>query len=358
MKTTIMRTIGLSALLLLAGCDQKPQTPPGASSNVRTSPAKESPAAPTAAEEGPSTPTASDPGDALAIVNGEPVTRMGFRAMLTDWRRERPDASVNSPQIQAQLFNEMINLVLLSQQAVAKGVDQSEQVKASLQWARTKVLAETMLAQRLRDNPVTEQDAKKSYDERYGSAPQKEYKARHILLKTEQEAQDVIDRLAKGADFAELAKKRSIGPSASKGGDLGWLSASDMVPPFAKAVAGMQKGGISATPVKTEFGWHVIRLEGIREAPPPSFDGVKDDILTELRQKVVNDYVMGLRKDAEIKPGVHPTTPKEVTKTEAAPAGGAPESEPKKPAAAGAQAGSKDTPEENRNAVPEGDSKD
>ncbi len=329
MKKAMIGTLGLSVLLLIAGCGQQPQQQAAAPSDVKTTPAKETAAAP----------TPSEPGDALAIVNGQPVTRMEFAAMLTEWQRKRPGASASSPQIQAQLFSEMINLVLLSQQAVAKGMDNSEQVKASLQWARTKALAETLLAQRLQDNPVTEQDAKKAYDERYGGA-QKEYKARHILLKTEQEAQAVIDELAKGADFAELAKKHSTGPSASKGGDLGWFSASDMVPPFAQAVAAMQKGAVSSTPVKTEFGWHVIRLEDVRETPPPPFDAVKDDMMTELRQKVVNDYVMGLRKDADIKPGVHPTSAEKVAATEP------PTDEAKEPPpAAATQAESEDTPE-------------
>ena len=120
----------------------------------------------------------------------------------------------------------------------------------------------------------------------------------------------------------------------------------------------MHKGTVSSTPVKTEFGWHVIRLEDVRETPPPAFDAVKDDILTELRQKLVNDYVMGLRKEADIKPGVHPSTPKAVSGTEAAPAEGTPESESTTPVAAGPEAESKEVPMEETNAESGDESKD
>jgi peptidyl-prolyl cis-trans isomerase C len=332
MKTKLVATLGLSTLLLLTGCGQK--APTTATGDKTAAPGS------TPAEA----PSESTPADALATVNGRPLTRMEFAAMLMEWQRRRPDASINSPQIQSQLFNEMINLMLVSQDAEAKGVDKSPQVQAALTWARTRVLAETMLAQHLQGHPITDEELKKVYDERYAGKSQKEYKASHILLKTEAEAKAVIDELAKGADFAQLAKQRSTGPSASKGGDLGWFSASDMVPPFAEALATMEKGSTSKTPVKTQFGWHVIRLEDVRETAPPSFEAVKDDLLTELRQKVINDYVASLRKGAEIKPVAHPSAAKpeaagtpsnpehgeapKATPAAAAPEGAAPAKEP------------------------------
>ena len=128
-----------------------------------------------------------------------------------------------------------------------------------------------------------------------------EYKARHILVKTEDEAKNVIAQLDKGADFAKLAKEKSIGPSGKEGGDLGWFSPDNMVKPFADAAAALKVGTYSKTPVHTQFGWHVIKLEDTRPVSPPSFDELKNQLMNSWRNKMISAYLDRLRSEANVK---------------------------------------------------------
>ena len=141
---------------------------------------------------------------------------------------------------------------------------------------------------------------KKLYDEQFGNYTGTEYKASHILVKTEEEASALITELAEGADFAELAKEHSTGPTGPKGGDLGWFDADQMVPAFSEAVKGMEKGAYSKEPVNTQFGWHVILLQDTREAEPPTFEEVKPQLATQLQQQAVARYVAELRQNAKV----------------------------------------------------------
>ena len=128
----------------------------------------------------------------------------------------------------------------------------------------------------------------------------KEYKARHILLANEADAQAVVTALDEGADFAELAKEKSTGPSGPQGGDLGWFSPDNMVPPFAEAVQSMSKGSYSETPVQTQFGWHVILLEDERELEAESYESMEGKLKEQARRQVLNAYVTELRQGAEV----------------------------------------------------------
>ena len=128
----------------------------------------------------------------------------------------------------------------------------------------------------------------------------KEYKARHILVKTEDEAKAVVKQLDDGSDFAKLAKEKSTGPSGKTGGDLGWFRPQQMVPPFSDAVAAMKKNTYTKKPVKTQFGWHVIKLEDLRDVQPPKFEDIKDQVKTIVQTKRVQKYVKSLRDKAKI----------------------------------------------------------
>ena len=141
---------------------------------------------------------------------------------------------------------------------------------------------------------------KKEYQEQIKNAPKEEYKARHILVKTEDEAKEIIKSLKDGADFEKLAKEKSIGPSGPNGGDLGWFTATTMVPEFADAVAKLKKGDITDQPVKTQFGWHVIKLEDTRKVDPPSFDSMKDKLRSIVANKSIQNYLSELHKKAKI----------------------------------------------------------
>jgi len=147
---------------------------------------------------------------------------------------------------------------------------------------------------------VTDEAIKAEYEKMVSGPGGTEYKARHILVKTEGEAKTVIEKLKKGEKFEELAKTYSTGPSKTKGGDLGWFSPNQMVPPFSAAVVALKKGEYTTTPVKTQFGWHVILLEDSRKKTPPAFESVKARIRSSLQMQEIQKHIEELRKNATI----------------------------------------------------------
>lgn len=162
------------------------------------------------------------------------------------------------------------------------------------------MLTSAYLQDFVKKNPISEAETKPLTNniKAYGD---KEYSARHILVKTEAEAKDIIAQLGKGADFSKLAKEKSIDPgSKDKGGDLGWFSPATMVKPFSDAVADLQKGvGVSATPTQTQFGWHVIKLVDTRAAQPLAYDKVKDGLQKNLQQRNLEKMMADLRAKAQ-----------------------------------------------------------
>jgi len=297
MKNLPAATLLLSLIPLVGGCSQEQSGTVAPAADTETT------------TPGPGAETAkSSVAEPVVIVNGKPVGKLQFAAMLTEVERKHP-GTVSSAQVQRAMLNEFVTLVVMSQEAEAQGLDANPNVQATLEWERTRTLSQALIAEYLKSHPISDEDLKKAYDEQFGSEPAREYKARHILVANEDDAKAVIAELDKGADFAELAKTRSTGPSGPKGGDLGWFSPKDMVPPFAEALAGMEKGTYSKTPVQTEFGWHVIQLEDIRETQPPAFDAVKGQLLAKLREKAIGEYAAELRGKAELK-SVEPPAPK------------------------------------------------
>src|SRR5690606_14649647 len=164
---------------------------------------------------------------------------------------------------------------------------------------------------------ITDEDLKKEYDQRVGSMKLTEYKARHILVDSEEAAKDVIKRLKKGEKFADIAKKVSKDPgSKGSGGDLGWFNPQQMVPPFANAVVALKNGELTETPVQTQFGWHVIQREDSRDQPQPPFDAVKDQLRSMMQTQRLQQHIADLKSKAKIeefeKPGpAESSTPKQ-----------------------------------------------
>jgi peptidyl-prolyl cis-trans isomerase C len=180
----------------------------------------------------------------------------------------------------------------------------------------------------IKANPVTEVEIKAEYDSKINAEKGTEYKASHILVKTEDEAKKLIAELDKGAEFGKLANKNSLDAKESQnGGDLGWFSASQMVAPFSEAVAALEKGKYTKTPVKTQFGYHVILKEDSRPLTPPPLEAVKEQLTPFLQRKKVQDMIETLRKQAKVEVLVPLTDEK--PKVEAAPAeAGTPAEEP------------------------------
>ena len=150
------------------------------------------------------------------------------------------------------------------------------------------------------DMKITDEQLKKEYDAKIATANVTEYKASHILLKSQKDAEAVIKELDGGAVFSDVAKAKSTGPTGPDGGDLGWFKASQMVPPFAQALTQLQKGTYTKTPVQTQFGWHVILLEDTRKATPPKFEDVKPQLANMMRGQQINNYIEKLRKNAKV----------------------------------------------------------
>lgn len=206
----------------------------------------------------------------------------GAQAEITDQQRE-------------QLRKEVADLYLLAEEAEAKGLDQDPEVAAQIKLQRLSVLASALATNYLKENPPTEAELRAEYNAQVAGFQPEQYKARHILVESEDAAKGVIAELDEGADFAELAKEKSTGPSGPNGGDLGWFPPDSMVKPFSDAVVALENGAYTAAPVQTQFGWHVILREDSRETQPPSFEEVRDRLRPTVEQKKLQAYLDGLR---------------------------------------------------------------
>jgi len=211
---------------------------------------------------------AGDDTKVVATVNGKNITEWTLKRYAT--QRGLPPGVLKGKQREA-LVQELVNRELIYQDAVKIGVDKTPAIRAEIEHQRVNIVASTMLDRSSDRFAVSDADMKKEYDARKGELGGKELKARHILLKNEADAKAVTAELDKGADFATLAGKKSTGPTAVNGGDLGWFSPRQMVKPFSEAAGKLKKGSYTKTPVKTQFGWHVILLEDTRQVNPPKF---------------------------------------------------------------------------------------
>ena len=199
-----------------------------------------------------------------------------------------------------QVLDQLITMQVLANQALKDGSDKDADTKAQLDIQRTRVLADSETQKYLKGKEPTEAELKAEYDAQIASLDKTEYKARHVLVKTKDEAQGVIKKIKGGAKFEDVAKAQSTDGSKAQGGDLGWFNLSRMVKPFGDAVKGLKKGEMTQEPVETQFGWHVIRLDDTRETSPPPFESVKAQVTNGLLQKKLLAYVEELKKTAKI----------------------------------------------------------
>jgi peptidyl-prolyl cis-trans isomerase C len=246
----------------------------------------------------PAAPAAPSGDTTIATVNGKEVPLDLFRLYFAE--RARQSNAANTPEFQNQTFNEFLNILVTAQDAERKDLDEQPAVQHALELQRMQLLSRLALQDQAQTAQPADEALQKAYDERYAQGDRTEYKARHILVKTKEEAQELIKELDKGADFAELAKAKSQGPTGKSGGDLGWFDPTQMVPPFTSAVSAMKPGEHSKEPVQTQFGWHVILLEETRQAEPPALADVKDELAAGLQRDSLANYVAELRNEAKI----------------------------------------------------------
>ena len=210
----------------------------------------------------------------------------------------KPAAEATEEQ-RTQMIDQLINMTLAAQAAEKEGLTKDADVQARLDLLRTQILAEAATNKYIESHPVSESELKAEYDAQVANMP-KEYKARHILVEKKETAESVIRELEAGGDFAKLAAAESKDSSAKSGGDLGWFAPQAMVKPFADAVVALEKGQTTKEPVQSEFGWHVIQLEDVRNPEAPAFEDVKPQVEMLSQRKKLQAYLEELRKTAEI----------------------------------------------------------
>lgn len=232
----------------------------------------------------------------VAVVNGDNImnsTLIGYLEVLSQSKQGTPDMQT--------ALDDLIATEIALQEAKKTDILEREESKKAISDYSRNVLLQTWTKEKVESFNIDDAAIKAAYDERVADLVSKEFNASHILVKTEDEAKTIITELnAEGADFAAIAKEKSTGPSSSNGGSLGWFKSSTMVPAFANAVEAMSKGDISKEPVKTQFGFHVIKLEDSRESKLPTLESLKDQLERVISQKQMLAYMDELKKTADI----------------------------------------------------------
>ena len=265
----ISRFLVTAALVLVAGCAQKADQ---AASNTTLKP--------------------------VATVNGQALSSAQFE-LFVKTVAGKAASDLNAAQ-RSQALDTLVRAEAVAQQAEKEGLDKQGDAPPSLALARLQILEQAAMANFIKDHKATDAELKAEYDAQVAAMPKIQYKARHILVKTQEEAVQIIAELKKGAKFEQLAAARSLDGSKTNGGDLGWFSPTNMVKPFAEAVAKLKKGETTPVPVQTEFGWHVIRLDDTRETSQPAFDAVKDRLVQIVEAKKFKTYGDGLVSVAKV----------------------------------------------------------
>ncbi|MEE8559131.1 MAG: peptidylprolyl isomerase [Alphaproteobacteria bacterium] len=247
----------------------------------------------------PAEPAATEaPDPVVAKVNGKPI----YRSEIILAQQALPQQFRQMPieVVYGALLSQVINRKLIVAEARRQGFEKDPAVTERLAEIEEGLIREVYLGRRV-EAQVTDAKLRERYERVVKEMPaQQEVQARHILVRSEEEAVSLIAELNKGADFAETAKKNSVGPSAAQGGDLGYFSRDQMAAAFAEAAFGLKKGEMTQAPVETRFGWHVIVVEDIREAPPPSFEEKEEELRNEMSREVVSAEIEGLREGAMI----------------------------------------------------------
>jgi peptidyl-prolyl cis-trans isomerase C len=233
----------------------------------------------------------------VATVNGKAIPQARLDQVVK--QVVASGKQTDSPQLRDAIRKDLIGREVLIQEADKEGYGTHADVKAAVENARQSIIINAMLADYVKKNPVKDAEIKAEYDRYKAQVGDKEYHARHILVATEAEAKDIIAKLKAGAKFEDLAKV-SKDSSANNGGDLDWANPGSFVKPFSDAMVGLKKGEYTQTPVKTEFGYHVIKLEDTRPAKLPAYDEVKGQIGESLQQKKLAAYRDELTKKAKI----------------------------------------------------------
>ncbi|MEW6464935.1 MAG: peptidylprolyl isomerase [Pseudomonadota bacterium] len=235
----------------------------------------------------------------VAIVNGKPIPKSRMTALEQQLARSgRPV----TPDMQNQLRDELIAREIFMQEASKRGLDATPEFKDQLELARQSILIRELFNDVQKKNPVTDAELKEEYAKFVAANSGKEYRARHILVDSEDEAKKLIAQIKGGAKFEDVAKKASKDPgSGANGGDLDWASPNNFVPEFSDAMVKLSKGQMTDTPVKSQFGWHIIRLDDVRDAKLPTFEELNDQQKAQLRNQLMQQKLAKFQDDLRAK---------------------------------------------------------
>jgi peptidyl-prolyl cis-trans isomerase C len=231
-------------------------------------------------------------------VNGKPITNARIDLLVKQVVAQ--GKQTDSPQLREAIKRDLIGREALIQEADKQGFGTRADVKAALDNARQSIIINAMLGDYVKKNPVNDAEIKAEYERAKAQAGDKEYRARHILVATEEEAKGVITKLKAGSKFEDLAKAQSKDGSAANGGDLDWASPASFVPEFSKAMVALQKGAVTETPVKTQFGFHVIKLDDTRATKFPTLEEAKQQVAESLQQRKLAAFREDLMSKAKI----------------------------------------------------------
>jgi len=233
----------------------------------------------------------------LAIVNGKAIPSSRVEVMVKQMVQQ---GQKDSPEMRSMIKEELINREILAQEADRQGVSSRPEIKNQVDLARQSIVIRALAQEFIAKNPVKDDEMKAEYDKFKSQSQGKEYHARHILVEKEDDAKAIITKLKAGGKFEELAAQSKDPGSAAQGGDLGWAPPDAFVKEFSEAMVSLKAGDYTQTPVQTQFGFHVIKLEETRDAQLPSFDEVKPQIAESLQQRKLQQFQLDLKKKAKI----------------------------------------------------------
>ena len=233
----------------------------------------------------------------IAIVNGKAVPTSRAEALAQQVARSgRPI----TPEVEAQIKEEVIAREIFMQEAQKRGLDATPEYKSQIELARQTILIRELFAEFQKTSAVTDADVQAEYDKFVAANGGKEYRARHILVETQAQAEAILASLKKGGKFEDIAKKQSKDPgSGANGGDLDWAAPGNYVKEFSDAMVALNKGQVSA-PVQSQFGFHIIRLDDVREAQLPALEDVKPQIVQQMTQQRMATFQQELRAKAKV----------------------------------------------------------
>jgi peptidyl-prolyl cis-trans isomerase C len=236
----------------------------------------------------------------VAIVNGKAVPTSRVEALTKQVLAQGKGQPV-TPEMQEQIKQEVINREVFTQEAQKRGIEASDDFKMEFESIRQQILIRALFADYQKKNPVTDAEVKAEYDKFVASNGGKEYRASHILVETEDEAKKLIAEIKKGGKFGDIAKKSSKDPgSGANGGDLDWASAGSYVKEFSDAMTKLEKGKMTDAAIKSQFGYHIIRLDDVRQAQLPPMEQVKPQISQQLVQQKLAAFQKEIRDKAKI----------------------------------------------------------